>query len=195
MSLHARGLVAGAAALALGMWFLVVGSRSAADEKAGDVKEAVQKIADAWEKGDSAEAKKLAQEVAKDNELEDVMSLMAKSTGKKKVFSYPDQSKGIEAKLIALPKQAKPPVVEKQSADLVKMAYRVKAISEVAKNKTPEKDEGEKKVSDWKKWADEMQKGAQALADAAKAKDAAAVKKTAVSLRNTCNSCHEVFRD
>src|SRR5437879_10037014 len=87
MKKQARVLVSGAAALSLAIGFLVVGSGGAADDKA-DLRSALQKIADAIEKKDSDQAKKLAEELAKSHDLEDVMHLMSKRDpgGKAKVF-------------------------------------------------------------------------------------------------------------
>src|SRR5207248_8523300 len=108
----------------------------------------VQKIADAIEKKDSAQAKTLAEELAK-GDLEEVMHLMSKRDpgGKAKVFGVgkkpntvtPD---GIEAKIQNLGKTPKAQtVIDKEAADLVEMAYRVAAIAEVAHAKPPEKDD------------------------------------------------------
>ena len=64
MRLLARTMLVGAAVLALGMWLLVATSESAADDKGGTL-ESVQKLAEAIEKGDTAEAKKLVELFAK----------------------------------------------------------------------------------------------------------------------------------
>ena len=60
---------------------------------------------------------------------------------------------------------------------------------------TPKKKEGDKDPKDWTTWTDDMLKAAKALAAAAEKKDAKAVKDAAYKLNNSCNNCHEVFRD
>jgi soluble cytochrome b562 len=202
MTKNARGLFAGTVILALGLGLLTTGSGGAADDQAG-VKESVQKLADAVAKGDMAEAKKLADEIAKSAELEEVMNLMSKRNPKapKKAFGVgkepgsitPD---GIEVKIQNISRKPMPAnQLNKESADLTEMAQRVAAISEIAKLKAPEKDEGAKKKKDWLEWADAMRKGADELAEAAKEKKPDAVKTAAAKLNSVCNTCHGTFRD
>jgi hypothetical protein len=203
MKKQARVLVTGAAALSLAIGFAAVATSGAADDK-GDLKTTVQKIADAIEKKDLDEAKKLAEDVAKNNELEDVMQLMNKrdlagkakgrfGVGKKPGSVNPD---GIEAKIISLGKKAQPQRdIDKESTDLVQMAYRIAAIAEVAHAKPPEKDEGKKKKKDWMEWTGDMGKNAVHLADAAKSKKPKDIKTAAANLNTTCNTCHATFRE
>jgi hypothetical protein len=203
MKKQACVLVTGAVALSLAIGFVAVATSGAADDK-GDLKTTVQKIADAIEKKDLDEAKKLAEDVAKNNELEEVMQLMNKrdplgkakgrfGVGKKPGSVNPD---GIEAKIISLGKKAQPQRdIDKESADLVVMAYRIAAIAEVAHAKPPEKDEGKKKKKDWMEWTGDMEKNAIHLADAAKAKKPKDIKTAAANLNTTCNTCHATFRE
>jgi cytochrome c556 len=202
MQMYSRMLVAGTFLLALGAWSVAAGNHNPADEAAGLSGE-VQKVADALDKGDTEQAKKLAADVAKSHDdLGDIMSLMQirRANSKKPVFGIgakagamtPD---GIEAKIIALSKKVDARQLDKESMALVEMANRVQAIAEVANAKAPEKDEGQKKKKDWLEWTSEMEKAAKALGDAAKEKKAPAVKSAAVKLNSTCNNCHGVFRD
>ncbi len=207
MKKQARALVTGTAALSLAIGFLAAGIGGAADDKA-DLRTTIQKIADAIEKKEFDQAKKLAEEVAKniekkDLDLEDVMHLMAKRdpAGKAKVFGVgkkpgaivPD---GIEAKVQNMGKKPLPQTqIDKESADLAEMAYRIAAIAEVAQARTPEKDEPKKKKKDWVEWSADMKKTALELADAAKAKKPVDIKNTVAKLNSTCNTCHGVFRD
>src|SRR6266852_3359837 len=202
MKQQARVLVTGTAALCLAIGFLAVGSGGAADDKA-DLRATIQKIADAIEKKDSEQAKKLAEEVAKSHDLEDVMNLMSKrdpagkakrfGVGKKPGAISPD---GIEAKIQNMGKKPLPqPQIDKEAADLTEMAYRVAAIAEVAHAKPPEKDEPKKKKKDWMEWSADMKKKSLALADAAKTKKPVEIKTAVANLNSTCNECHAVFRE
>jgi len=202
MKKQAGVLVTGTAALSLAIGFLVVGSGGAADDKA-DLRSTIQKIADALEKKDSDQAKKLAEEVAKNHDVEDVMHLMSKRdlAGKAKVFGVgkkpgavtPD---GIEAKVQNMGRKPLPQAqIDKESADLAEMAYRVAAIAEVAHAKPPEKDEPKKKKKDWMEWSDDMKKSALALADIAKTKKPVEIKTAVATLNSNCNTCHAVFKD
>jgi hypothetical protein len=202
MKKQARVLVIGSAVLSLAIGLMAAGSGGAADDKA-DLRSAVQKIADAIEKKDMAQAKKLAEQLAKDTDVEDVMHLMSKRdpAGKAKVFGVGKkpatiQPDGIEAKIQNMGKRALPQnQINKESADLTEMAYRVAAIAEVAHAKLPEKEDAKKKKKDWLEWSADMKKAALELADAAKAKKPSDIKTTVAKLNTVCNTCHGVFKD
>jgi cytochrome c556 len=200
MKKQAGRLVMGTAVLGVAIGLMVVGSGGAAEDKA-DIPSSVQKIADALAKKDTDQAKKLAEQVAKNNELEDVMHLMSKRAGKAKVFGVGPkpgaiQPDGIEAKLTSMGKRALPQSqINKESAALTEMGYRIAAIAEVAHAKPPEKEDAKKKKKDWMEWSGNMQKIALELASAAKAKKPAEIKKFTAELNSTCNACHGVFRD
>src|SRR5262245_38743325 len=129
------------ATLALGTFFLTnVGARIATEDK--DIKGTVLKMADSFEKGDAAGAKKLAESL-KDEDLEDVMHLFKPRKDKGLGISAkagavkPD---GIELKVIALAMAAPPQKeLDESSADLAKAAYVAAAIAEVALIQTNEK--------------------------------------------------------
>src|SRR5262249_15073712 len=150
-----------------------------------------------------AQVKKFAEELLSSGSLLAVMNTLEKRdpAGKKLVFGVgkkpgsinPD---GIEPKIQNLSRKPQPQkLIDRESADLVEMAYRVAAIAEVAKIAVPEKDEGMKKKKDWIEWSEAMRKSADELAEAAKTKDPNAVKTSAARLNSTCNNCHGVFRD
>jgi soluble cytochrome b562 len=199
---HVCTLFAGVAVLALGIGLLAAGGRGAANVQEG-TKELVQRLAEAIEKGEAAQAKKLADEIVKSAELEEVMNLMSKRNPKapKKAFGVGDPPgtitpDGIEAKIQNLSKKPmQAGQLGKESPALTEMAYRVAAISEIAKLKAPEKDEGAKKKKDWLEWVDSMRKSADELAEATKGKKSAAVKTAAAKLNSVCNNCHGTFRD
>ncbi|HEV8062431.1 MAG TPA: cytochrome c [Gemmataceae bacterium] len=195
----AAKFILGAALLALGM-----GVVTASDSNAGmaDVRDGVQAIADALAKGDTEGAKKLAAEQAKNTSVEDAMHLFGlRKAGKSKGYGVGDEPgkilpDGIEAKVMAFSKKAPTKAVVSKDADAyVKMAYRAAAVAEIALNKAPEKDMGDKKVKDWNTWATNMRDGSLELAEALKAKDPAKVKTAAYKAYSSCSSCHGVFRD
>lgn len=192
-------LILGVACLALGICLLAVSQSSAG---MADIKDNVQAIADAYAKGDTATAEKLASEMAKGTSVEDAMHLFGlRKAGKSKGFGVGDAPgkitpDGIEAKILNFSKKAPAKAaVTKDSEPLVAMAYRTAAIAEFALKKAPEKDMGEKKVKDWQKWATEMKSSALDLASALKAQDPAMIKTAASKLSSSCSSCHGVFRD
>jgi hypothetical protein len=200
MMARSQILLGGAVALVVGFSTLW-GDNVAADD-AKDVRDTVQKLANAIEKGDAGTVKTLTEEL-KSGDLEEVMNLMQRRNpaAKKKTFGVgktpgsvtPD---GIEAKIQNLSKAPKPQAqIAKESSDVAEMGYRVAAIAEVALAKVPEKDEGSKKRSDWLEWAGGMRKAAQELAEAAKEKNPSAVKAAAAKLNSACNNCHGTFRD
>jgi hypothetical protein len=202
MKKQTRVLVMGAAALSLAIGLLAAGIGGAADDKA-DLRITIQKIADAIEKKDMDQAKKLAEEVAKGHDLEDVMHLMSKRDpgGKAKVYGVGKkpgtiQPDGIEAKVQNMGKKPLPQAqIDKESADLAEMAYRIAAIAVIAHAKPPEKEEPKKKKKDWMEWTDDMKKTALELADAAKSKKPVDIKNSVAKVNSTCNTCHGVFRD
>jgi hypothetical protein len=192
--------------LILGSTFLVlgIGLVAASHSVAGmaDIKDNVQAIADAYAKGDAAGAEKLAADLAKGTSVEDAMHLFGlRKAAKSKGYGVGDAAgkitpDGIEAKILNFSKKA--PVkaaVSKDGEALVTMAFRTAAIAEFAIKKAPEKDMGEKKVADWKKWAGEMKTSALDLAAALKDQDPAKIKTAASKLSSSCSSCHGVFRD
>jgi hypothetical protein len=144
------------ATLALGTGFLTnTEAGNATEDK--DIKGTVLKISGAFEKGDAAGAKKLAESL-KDEDLEDVMHLFKPrkdkglGIGDKAGAVKPD---GIELKVIALAMTAPPQKeLNESSGDFAKAAYVAAAIAEVALTKTPEKKEKDKDPKDWKTWAE-----------------------------------------
>jgi cytochrome c556 len=201
MNKQAHVLLMGTAVLSLAIGLLAASSGGAADDKA-DLRSTVQKIADAIAQNNADQAKKMAEDVAKSNDLEDVMHLMSKRdpAGKAKVFGVGKkpgavQPDGIEAKVQNLAKPKSQKQIDQESADLVDMAYRIAAIAEIAHAKPPEKEDAKKKKKDWMEWSGDMKKAAVQLADAAKTKKPAEVKTAAAKLNTACNACHGVFRD
>ena len=162
---------------------------AADDEK--DLRAAVLKLADAVEKNDEATAKKLVDQLKK-QDLEEVMTLMKPPAKNKDAIDIVKE--GIETKVIALAKKATD--VPKNAPAYEKMGNVIAAIAEVAAVKCPvEKKQGEKDPKDWATWVKEMKEGGKELAAAAKAKDAKKVNAAAKKINGACSSCHGVFRD
>jgi hypothetical protein len=170
-------------AVVLGISFVSAGD----DNK--DLKAVLLKLATAVEKNDADGAKKLVDELKKE-ELESVMDLM-KPVAKGGVDV--GFKEGIENKLRNASKKAGDAAT--QSEGYAKMAKAIAALAEVAAVKCPvDKVEGDKNPKDWAKWSKELKEGAMALGEAAKTRDPKKVKAAAEKVNNTCGSCHNVFK-
>ena len=199
MMSNVRGWVVGAVGLALTIGLLTQGGLSTAADDNKEAVEGVQKLAAALEKKDSDGAKKLAGELGKKVQMEDLMHLFALRTkrglgvGSKAGAINPD---GIERKLTDLAKKPLPP---KQLADeaqaLTEMGYSMAALACVASAKPPDKDEGKKKKKDWITWSEELRDASLQLATAAKDKKADDLHKAATKADGACTKCHDVFRE
>src|SRR5262245_7577966 len=117
---------------------------AADDDK--DVKAAIMKLAAALEKNDKDAAKKLVDELKK-QDLEEVMSTMKPPKGKNGGFDIVKE--GIENKIRTLSKKGAD--VKTNAEAYEKMAQVVAAIMEVASAKAPEKAAG-KDPKDWERW-------------------------------------------
>jgi hypothetical protein len=184
----AAGVSVLAVALALGT------GNAALDDEANA---AVNAIADKLEKGDAAGAKKDATELAK-NDLDSIMHAfkLKKQKGigllKLKDTTIPD---GVELAINGIADgKVSAAAIKKETAALTRAGYVSQAIALVAVAKAPDKDDGKKKVSDWKEWSSNMVAASQEFTNAAKAGDAAALKKAANKLKNSCDSCHPLFK-
>jgi hypothetical protein len=201
MKTRSHVLVAVVAFVSLGAGFLIAPSGSSAPGTT-DYRGPLQKLADAIRGNNNAEIKRLAEELAGKTEVAGVMNTLERRdrAGKKMVFGVgkkpgainPD---GIEVKIQNMSRRPQPQkTIDRESDDLVEMAYRTAAVAEVAKIKLPE-EEGKKKIKDWVDWCEAMRKSAIELAEAAKAKDPTRVKNAAAKLNSSCNDCHKVFKD
>jgi hypothetical protein len=176
-----------ALAVALGFgicWF----ASAAADEK--DLKASILKLAAALEKNDKDAAKKLIDEIRKE-ELEDIMYLM-KSPAKTGVDV--GFKEGIEQKLINASKKATD--AKSSAAAYEKSASIISAIAEVVSDKCPVKEKkGAKDPKDWATWISELKESAGGLKEAAKSNDAKKLSAAAKKVTGVCTTCHEVFKD
>jgi soluble cytochrome b562 len=197
-------LAAGAALLAVGLFFLAGGR--AADEK--DLKDNLEKVVKtaADKPGD---VEKAGADFAKANKIDndsikDVMDYLGKrdpddpkavgwGVGKKPGDIKPD---GIEAKLREMAKK-KPTAAQitKEKDALIELANRSAAVGSIALASPPKKNLPGKSVSDWKKWSEEMIKNSEEFQKAVKGGNIATIKEAAVKLNSTCVDCHGAFRD
>lgn len=199
----------GCAALLFGLW-LLANPRSvtaAEDEVPEDVKKAILKIADLFEKGKDADAKKEAEDLAKKKNYDPLtvgkfkdpmhaFSLRSKGgfgVGDKPGAYKPD---GIEAQIImALNKKVVPEKdLKAKAADYKKLAYVTLALAEITAAATPKKNEGKKKIADWQKFTKEMQDAAKELATGVEKADGKTVFNAAKKLDGSCTGCHQDFR-
>jgi len=197
---QARLWLAGLALAGLGWMVIDTSGSRAGDDKA--VRDGILKIAKALQKGDKAEATKLAQALLKkldpDEGLHDVMHLFkprskkGMGVGTKAGTVTPD---GIELKLLAIARDAPSAALLKREGDaLEEMSYVVAAIAEVAQQKPPAKDSGKKTKRDWMTWSKDMQQGTIKLAEASRGRGGAEIKSAATKLNDSCANCHAVFK-
>jgi cytochrome c556 len=161
---------------------------------------AINGIADLLVKGDAAGAAAKAKDVAKaaNGDIESVMhafKLRTKSgigVGAKAGTVTPD---GIEKKIDALVRDGITPAnLKKEGEALTRAGYVIGAVGHVAVAAAPAKDEGKKKASDWIEWSKGMIKGSEDFSAAAKASNVAELKKAASKIKQSCDSCHSVFK-
>ncbi len=199
-----RGMILGAALmLAGGLSVLSAGDIEDA-EATKKAAEAIKKLADDAGTKDWTEFSKASAEVAKKHELDKVMNgfkmrkpnmkgIAGIGVGDKANTVTPD---GIEAKIISMTKNPMAAAtLNKQQADLIRMAEITAAIAATATHQCPvEKKLGDKDPADWKTWSKDMYESSQDLLKALKAKDAKQAKTAAFKLNKTCTDCHAVFR-
>jgi len=166
--------------------------------------EAITKQADDVEKKDWKDLSRQGEAIAKANDLKDVMDLFKLRRPGEKVSGLgvgktpgaikPD---GIEAKIMNMRKNPMAPAtLEREQADLIRMAEIAAAIASVSTHQCPvDKKMGDKDPAEWKKGMEEMHKEAQNLIKAVKAKKPVDAKDAAKSLYDTCLKCHNTFRD
>ena len=184
--------VAGVSVVALAL--AMASGNAALDDEANA---AVNAIADKLEKGDAEGAKKAAAELAK-TDLDSIMHgfKLKKQKGiglvKLKDTTIPD---GVELAINGIVDgKVSANAMKKESVALTRAGYVAQAIGLVAIAKTPDKDDGKKKVSDWKEWSNSMVSAAQEFSKAATAADPGALKKAAIKLKSSCDNCHPIFK-
>ncbi len=102
---------------------------------------------------------------------------------------------GVEELIRALAaKKVAEPVLEKASAELALVGYRLAVLGALTHDYGPEKKEGNSDPVVWKKLSGDMRDAGVALALAAKKKDADAVHKAGTALNTSCTKCHDIFK-
>ena len=102
---------------------------------------------------------------------------------------------GVEEKIRELAKRAlRPNLVAKEAPDIALMADKVAVLAQLNYEFAPEKDEGMKKVKDWKEWSVEMRQTALELAEAARKADAQKIFAASQKVNSNCNKCHGIFK-
>jgi hypothetical protein len=195
-------------ALALAVCLLAAPLPSWADDKddAADIKEAqkatekLKKLTDAIADGKEKDIADLKKALNDTSDLKHIMWAAYKPQAKGGLGANPkpDSSTGmgIERKLDIISQKGIPQAqLNRESADLIRMAQVVQAIAEIADMNTPKKDEAKKTVADWKKFNKEQKDAAQDLIDAVKASNQNQVRAAATKLYGSCTSCHGVFRN
>jgi len=170
-----------------------------ADNAAEEAKAAIQKLAGDAGTKDWEALSKAGAEVAKKNELEDVMNLFklrkpgkvaGLGVGKDPGQITPD---GIEAKILDLGKKGAGPAEDRGA--LIRMAEVTAAIAATSVHQCPSDAKmGKKDPAQWKAWSKELYGSSQDLVKALKANNNNEVKKVATKLRSICNDCHDIWR-
>lgn len=131
--------------------------------------------------------------LVKTTSLEALMNLYLPQ--KKGGYGVGPKGDGIENRLQNLSKKGIPPTdLPRESDDLIKAAQRSKAISEFNDLFTPKEKIGKKDPRLWKKYNEEVKKGADELIEAIKKGDTKKIQAAAKFMEIGCNECHTVFR-
>jgi hypothetical protein len=189
------GMAFAGALLALSLWSLTAYSADDDEDKQAikDAQQAVLKLMDSMN-GNKGDAKAQAQAIKKKfEELKPVMWVYKPRNkggiGMKDGASIETEINRLTSAKIRLDKNK----VAKMRDDLIKAGELSRAMAEVTDlyaKQYGKKDEGE-----WKKYTQDMRKGAEELIEAAKSGDPVRVKKAASNLAGSCTDCHTKFRN
>ena len=195
MSRFFRMWTLGTALIAV-MAFVAVGTPSRADDEDEKlIKEAQKDVLDlAKQIADGKDVQAAADKISK--KYEDLNTIMYAFKPKaKKGIGVGAKGDGIEQKIQSMGKRAIPAgTLQKQKAELIKMAYINIAIANLTMNR-PVKPKGGKGTKEWKEHTSEMKKASMELIEAVKSGDPAKVKSAAFKLEGSCTNCHSDFRD
>jgi cytochrome c556 len=181
--------------LALALCLLMVtGGQSADDEEQQAIQQAQQavlKLMDAMGKGGDGKAQAAAIHAKFKDDLKIVMTVFKPRDKGGIGVGSKARGDGIELKIISLGKRAPAKGdLSRLQPDLELIARVSKAMAEVADQYPQTKNQDM-----WKKFDDEMRKGADELMEAARSGDPKAVKTAANNLNASCTNCHSTFRD
>ncbi len=164
--------------------------------KAKKLADPLKKLVEAEMKGKGAAdvAKDLNKAATKNGDLKAIMWAAYKPAEKAGIGVGP-MGKGIEAKIISMQKK---PLTDKelkdQTDDLIKIANVAKSMADIAELNTPLKDDGKKKVANWKKYNQTQRDAAKELEDATKGGKPDKVLDAIKNLYSSCTNCHGDFR-
>jgi hypothetical protein len=182
----------------VGLWTLSLTANTSRAAVDAETNEIVNNIADLLAKGDTAAAKKVAAELAKNHDYETVMhgfkprSKKGIGVGTKPGAVTPD---GIELKINALARDGiTAGAMNKEREAITRAAYVTQAIAEFAAAKPWEKPQGKKTKAAWIEWSDKMVEQAAAFTAAAKTGSPADLKKAASNIKYSCDGCHLIFK-
>jgi hypothetical protein len=190
------------------LWALSVGALTVcltANQSSGasaddETNKAINNVADLLAKGDMAGATKAAKEAAKaaNGDIEEIMhafKLRTKSGIGIGTKANPGAPDGIEKKIDSIVRDGiTPALLKKEGEALTRTGYVIAAVGHIAVAAAPAKDEGKKKSSDWVEWSKNMVKSSEAFTTAAKSMSAAELKAAASKIKQSCDSCHAVFK-
>lgn len=174
---------------------------SIAQGKKKEVDVAVREIADELKKGNKAEARKLAEEAAKNiDKIPDMMHLFKnRNKGGLGAGSTPltNPSKdGIDSMIRELANKEVANIA-KQAAAFEEMGYHIAAMGELANAAVGKAEIGgpKKTKKAWLEGSAEMRDLGLAFAKAAAGKNAKEIKTAASKVYSNCNRCHSNFKD
>jgi hypothetical protein len=172
---------------------LVVGLTALAGaDEVSDARKEIVDLAREVEGGKDVSAKAAALP-KKYDDLETVMTIY-KTRARGGLGFGPKAAYGIELKIRDLNKEAlSPATLQKESAELLRMAYINLAMAEIVKH-YPVKAKNGKGKKDWDQHLEDQKKAAKELIASVKARDPRALKKAADSLDTACVRCHNDFK-
>ena len=179
-------------------------TRSRDDDDAADIKEAqkvsdrLRKLVDAVADGRAKDVSDLKKPVSDTTDLKHIMWAAYKPRAKGGFGANPKaggSGEGIERRLDRLgAKGITAGQLDRESADLIRIAQVAQAMAEIAETHTPQQDMPNKPIAKWVKFNAQQKQSAQDLIDAVKANKPKDVQAAAAKLYGSCTGCHGVFR-
>lgn len=188
------GITFGASLLALGIWSLTAFSAADDDDKK-EIKEAQKAIIKLMESMDGKKGDVKGQIAAIKKKFDELKPIMYVYKPRVKGGIGMKDGASIETELgkIGNPKskiKLTPQKIADLKDDLIKAGQLSRAVAEITELYAPKKD-----TAEWKKYTQDMKKGADDLIEAANSGEAAKIKKAAGNLSGSCTDCHSKFRN